>query len=431
VKAGCDLECGSTYRALANAVRQGLLGEADLDRALRRLFAARMRLGMFDPPERVPYASIPYAVNDCDAHKQLALQAARESMVLLKNADGCLPLDKTKIKTIAVVGPNADDALVLLGNYNGTPSRSWTPRQGIAEALPGAQVLYARGCGIASKSTAGFAEAVEAARQADVVIACLGLSQQMEGEEGQEEGVEVGERSFGDRTAIDLPGVQEMLLKELHATGKPVVLVLLNGSAVAVNWADANLPAIVEAWYPGQAAGIALAEVLFGDYNPGGRLPVTFYRSATDLPPFEDYRMEGRTYRYFRGQPLYAFGHGLSYTTFAYANLRLSAARVKAGESVEVSVDVTNTGARAGDEVVQLYLTDVAGSTPRPVRNLAGFQRIHLQAGQTRAARFTVAADQMAMVNAADQWVVEPGEFVVAAGGNQIDTLKAGFTVTA
>jgi beta-glucosidase len=412
-------------------VRQGLLEEADLDRALRRLFAARMRLGMFDPPERVPYASIPYAVNDCDAHKQLAMQAARECIVLLKNADGFLPLDKASIKTIAVVGPNADDPLVLLGNYNGTPSRSWTPRQGIQEALPGARVLYARGSGIANPSKAGFAAAVDAARQADVVIACMGLSQQMEGEEGQEEGVEVGERSFGDRVSIDLPGAQEELLKELHATGKPVVLVLLNGSAVAVNWADANLPAIIEAWYPGQAGGIALAEVLFGDYNPAGRLPVTFYKSASDLPSFEDYRMEGRTYRYFRGQPLYAFGHGLSYTSFAYSNLRLSATRLAAGQGLEASVEVTNTGARSGDEVAQLYLVDAEGTTPRPIRNLAGFQRVHFQPGETRRLSFAIAADQMAMVNAAGQWVVEPGEFVVEAGGNQTDTLKAAFTVTA
>jgi len=430
VKAGCDLECGATYRALVNAVQQEFLSEADLDRAVRRLFMARMRLGMFDPEERVPWSSLPYSVNDCDEHRQLALRAARESMVLLKNARGFLPLDKTKIKRIAVIGPNADDALVLLGNYNGTPSKSYTPLEGIQQALPGAEVLYARGCGIASQSTAGFAAAIEIAQQADIVVACMGLSQQMEGEEGQEEGMEAGERSFGDRVGIELPGVQEELLKALHATGVPVVLVLMGGSAVAVNWADEHLPAILVSWYAGQAAGMAIAEVLFGDYNPGGRLPVTFYKSAGDLPPFEEYAMEGRTYRYFRGWPLYAFGHGLSYTSFGYANLKLSADRVKTGDGLTVSVDVTNTGLRAGDEVVQVYLTDVWGSTPRPARSLVGFERVHLAPGETKTVSCAVAGDQMAMVNAAGQWVIEPGRFFVAAGGNQYDTLTSEFTVT-
>ncbi|MGQ9904811.1 MAG: glycoside hydrolase family 3 C-terminal domain-containing protein, partial [Anaerolineae bacterium] len=250
-----------------------------------------------------------------------------------------------------------------------------------------------------------------------------------EGEEGQDEGVEAGTRSFGDRNTLDLPGVQEELLKAVHATGTPVVLVLLNGSAVAVNWADQHVPAILEAWYPGQAGGTAIAEVLFGDYNPAGRLPVTFYKSVADLPPFEDYRMEGRTYRYFTGQPLYAFGHGLSYTTFAYANLRLSADTIKAGERLTISVDVTNTGPRAGDEVAQLYLTDVEGSTPRPIRFLAGFERVTLQPGETKTISFTVLPDQLGMVNDRDQWVIEPGEFRLGVGGSQNPAVQAGFKV--
>ena len=421
VKAGCDLECGATYRALSKAVRKGLIDEATLDKALRRLFRARIQLGMFDPPEAVPFASIPIDVNDCEAHKQVALQAARESIVLLKNAvngsgSAFLPLDKSKFKAVAVIGPNADDHNVLLGNYNGTPSKSYTPLDGIRMALPGAQVTYARGCGIASKSTAGFDEAVQAAAKADLAIVCLGLSQQMEGEEGQEEGVEAGVHSFGDRTSIDLPGVQEELLKAIHATGTPVVLVLLNGSAVAVNWADAHVSAILEAWYPGQAGGIALAEVLFGDYNPAGRLPVTFYKSVEQLPPFEDYAMTNRTYRYFTGEPLYAFGHGLSYTTFAYGNLKLSTAKLQAGSELTVSVDVTNTGARSGDEVAQVYLTDLEGSTPRPLRFLAGFERTFLQPGEKKTLTFTVTPEQMSMVNAQGLWGVEAGAFGVAVG---------------
>jgi beta-glucosidase len=435
VKAGCDLECGATYRALASAVRQGLLSESDLDQALRRLFRARIRLGMFDPPDMVPFASLPISVNDCEAHRQVALQAARESIVLLKNAvdgsgAGFLPLDKSKLKQVAVIGPNADDHEVLLGNYNGTPSKSYTPLDGIRQALPAAQVTYAKGCGIANKSTAGFDEAVQAARKADLAIVCLGLSQQMEGEEGQEEGVEAGAHSFGDRTNIDLPGVQEELLKVIYATGTPVVLVLLNGSAVAVNWADAHVPAILETWYPGQAGGIALAEVLFGDYNPAGRLPVTFYKSVAQLPPFDDYAMTNRTYRYFTGEPLYAFGHGLSYTTFGYRNLKLSTTKLAAGSALTVSVDVTNTGARAGDEVAQVYLTDLEGSTSRPLRFLAGFERVSLQPGETKTLSFTITPEQMSMVNAQGAWVVEPGEFLVAVGGSQRAGLSERFEVT-
>jgi beta-glucosidase len=431
VKSGCDLECGATYRALGNAVRAGLIDEVTLDKSLRRLFTARMRLGMFDPPEAVPFAKIPIEVNDCDEHKELALQAARESIVLLKNAGAFLPLDKAKLKRVAVIGPNADDHNVLLGNYNGTPSKSYTPLDGLREALPAAQVTYARGCGIASKSTAGFDEAVQAARNADLAVVCLGLSQQMEGEEGQEEGVEAGMHSFGDRTNLDLPGVQEDLLKAVYETGTPVVLVLLNGSAVAVNWADAHVPAILEAWYPGQAGGLAIADVLLGAYNPAGRLPVTFYKSVEQLPPFEEYAMDNRTYRYFTGEPLYPFGFGLSYTTFAYRNLKLGSDVLRPGESAVVSVDVQNTGTRAGDEVVQLYITDVAGSTPRPQRYLAGFERVSLQPGETRMVTFTVSPEQLSVVNDRGQWLVEPGEFKVSAGGGQTGALTDGFTVVA
>ncbi|MFW5696763.1 MAG: glycoside hydrolase family 3 C-terminal domain-containing protein, partial [Phototrophicaceae bacterium] len=236
---------------------------------------------------------------------------------------------------------------------------------------------------------------------------------------GQHESVPDGEASQGDRTKIELLPVQENLLRQLHATGRPVVLVLVNGSAIAVNWADANLPAVLEAWYPGQAGGTAVADVLFGDYNPGGRLPVTFYRSTDDLPDFSDYSMEKRTYRYFRGEPLYPFGHGLSYTTFAYDNLRLSASHIEAGEPVEVRVDVTNTGDRAGDEVVQLYLADVVASTRVPQRSLAGFARLALEPGQSVTVTFTITPQQYAMIDAAGRRVIEPGAFDVFVGGGQ------------
>ncbi|MBI5668560.1 MAG: glycoside hydrolase family 3 C-terminal domain-containing protein [Chloroflexi bacterium] len=418
LKNGCDLNCGCTYEALVDAVKQGLLDEATLDRAVVRLFTARFRLGMFDAPEQVAYAQIPISVNDCDAHRALALRAARESIVLLKNADNMLPLPKT-LKIIAVIGPNADDEKVLWGNYNGTPSFTVTPLAGIRAAVsPQTTVLYARGCSVLRNDTSGYPEALTAAARADVVIFVGGLSQAIEGEEGQEEGVTDG-KSQGDRTDIALPRVQENLLKELHTLGKPVVLVLVGGSAVAINWADAHLPAILETWYGGQSAGTALADVLFGDCNPAGRLPITFYKSVNDLPPFEDYNMEGRTYRYFRGEPLYPFGYGLSYTTFSYSNLRLNQDSVTTADTITVSADVQNTGARAGDEVVQLYISDLEASAPVPIRKLQGFHRIHLKPGETTTVSFTLTPEALSFVDERGQRVIEPGAFQITIGGGQ------------
>ena len=433
VKSGCDLNCGHTYGALLIALEQGLIAEATIDVALTRLFTLRFKLGMFDPPEMVPYAQTPIEVNDCETHRALALQTACESIVLLKNAAGFLPLDKTGLKTIAVIGPNADDDLVLLGNYFGLPSRSVTPLQGIRDKVgEGVEVLYAPGCGIRDFDKSGFAEAVAAAQKADVVIAVIGLSQLVEGEEGQQEGVKDGEHSTGDRTDLDLPGVQEALLQAVAATGKPLVVVLLNGSAVAINWAEEHAAAVVEAWYPGEEGGTALADVLFGDYNPAGRLPVTFYKSVEDLPPFRDYAMKrhgmaGHTYRYFDGETascrvLYPFGHGLSYTTFAYSELTFSADTIKAGENLTVSVKVQNTGERAGDEVVQLYVRDMEASVPVPIRQLQGFTRLHLEPGAQQTVTFTLAPQQMSLIADDGQRVIEPGLFEVSVGGGQPGT---------
>ncbi|NOZ27476.1 MAG: glycoside hydrolase family 3 protein [Chloroflexi bacterium] len=439
VKAGCDLNCGETYYALLKAVGKGLISEEVIDRAVKRLFTARFRLGMFDPPEMVPYAQIPYEVNDCPEHRALALQAARESIVLLKNANGFLPLSK-ELQTIAVIGPNADDVPVLLGNYNGTPSKAITPLEGIRNKLSsGTTIYYAKGCEVVGDDRSGLAEAVEAAKKADVAILCLGLSQAVEGEEGQREGLPKGLVSQGDRTDIDLPGVQEDLLKAVYETGTPVVLVLINGSAVAVNWADEHVPAIIEAWYPGEEGGTAIADVLFGDYNPAGRLPVTFYKSVDQLPPFEDYNMAGRTYRYMTEEPLYPFGFGLSYTRFEYGNLRIEPQSIRPGENVQVAVDVTNIGDRAGDEVVQLYVTDVEASVPVPIRHLEGFTRVHLAPGETKTVTFTLTPTQMSVIDDRDRRVIEPGEFRIAVGGRQPDVktrdgesnvLTGHFTVT-
>ena len=423
---GCDLNCGAVYKSLLIALEQGLIDDATVDKAVKRLFTARFRLGMFDPPERVPWTQIPMAVNDSAQHRALALKMAQESIVLLKNAGGFLPLDKT-LKKIAVVGPNVDDPVVLLGNYNGFPSSSVTPLAGI-QARVGAstEVIFAQGCGIRSQDTTGFDEAVAAAQGADVAIAVMGLSQLVEGEEGQVEGVAGGERSTGDRTQISLPGVQEELLKALAATGTPLVVVLLNGSAVAVNWAEENAAAIVELWYPGEEGGTALADVLFGNYNPAGRLPVTFYTSVDQLPPFRDYDMEGHTYRFFRDKPLYPFGFGLSYTTFGYSDLTMSAASLAQGQSLEVSVTVTNTGDVAGDEVVQCYVADPDASVPVPVRQLVGFDRIHLVPGETQRVIFTVAPKQMSLFLDGGRRVVEPGAFELFVGGGQPGTGAVG-----
>ncbi|MBN1811743.1 MAG: glycoside hydrolase family 3 C-terminal domain-containing protein [Anaerolineae bacterium] len=431
VKTGCDLECGCTYGIpchyglLEKAVQKGLLTEEDLDRSVKRLFTARFRLGMFDPPEQVPYAQIPFSVVDSPEHRELALEVARQSLVLLKNQDNLLPLNKNDVKSIAVIGPNADETLVLTGNYMGTPAEPISVLAGIKTlAAPGTRVNYARGCEIVDDSQDGFEEAIQAAAGSQVAVMVMGLSQQLEGEEGQREGNPPGVRSRGDRTTLDLPAIQEQLVQAIYETGTPVVMVLMNGSALSINWAAEHIPAILEAWYPGQAGGTAVAEALLGMTNPGGRLPVTFYRAVSDLPAFDDYSMRNRTYRYFTGQPLYPFGFGLSYTNFTYRNLQIVPQEVTAGDPVSIQVEVENSGQYPGDEVVQLYLKDVEASLPVPLLQLQGFARIRLAPGEKQAVQFTLTADQMSFTDEDGKWMLEPGEFQVWVGGQQPD-LKA------
>ena len=559
--AGTDVNCGVTYDSLGVAVRQHLVSESLVDTAVRRLFRARFKLGMFDPPEMVPYANLPLSVNDSKEHRELALEAARKSIVLLKNDAGLLPLKK-EVRTIAIIGPNADDIEVLLGNYNGTPTNPITPLEGIRQKAPrGTKLMYVRGCDIAenmptltlvpsvvlSPDGAGVAmgglkaeyydnqqfkgvpfhtqtdenidfnwwreaplpgmkpdsfsvrwtgsivprasgkyaigarafgylrltvddslivdataehnaftewmwvdlkagtparvvleftdrradasvqlvwckpapimkeEALVAAKASDVVIMVMGLSPRLEGEEMP---VNVPGFKGGDRVDIGLPKPQEELIEAVAATGKPIVLVLLNGSALAVNWAAEHVPAIMTAWYPGQAAGLAIADVLFGNYSPAGRLPVTFYKSTRELPPFTNYNMDGRTYRYFRGDPLFPFGHGLSYTNFQYSNLQLRT-RVSAGDNAWISVTVKNTGSMNGEEVVQLYITDVSASAPVPIRSLQGFQRVFLKAGEQISVKFSLEPRQFSLIDATAKRVVEPGIFEVSVGGKQ------------
>jgi beta-glucosidase len=427
VKSGTDLECGGVYSALVDAVHQGLITEAQIDSSVSRLFMARMRLGMFDSTDRVRWAQIPFNSLDQPSHRDLAREVARESIVLLRNQGGVLPLRKD-LHTLAVIGPNADQPGVLLGNYNGSPSDTISPLRGIRAAVAKrTRVVYAEGTYLANgvpgrdtlPSATLEAEALKAARRADAVVLVLGLTNQLEGEEMR---VQVDGFRGGDRTSLDLPASQERLLESVTALGKPTVLVLMNGSALAVNWAAGHVPAIVEAWYPGQAGGAAIADVLFGDYNPAGRLPVTFYRSVDDLPPFDNYSMAGRTYRFFDGPPLYPFGHGLSYTTFAYDSLRVSADTLAVDGTDTVRVNVTNTGRRAGDEVVQLYVQHVASAVPRPRQDLRGYQRITLAPGETRTVTFPLAATSLAYWNVTTHaWTIEREPIRLEVGASSAD----------
>ncbi len=425
INAGCDLFCNMFYSGIRrkrsywqwmkDAIEKNLLTEETIDKSVKRLFTARFKLGMFDPPEMVQYQQIPFEVNDCEEHRQLALKTARESIVLLKNEDNILPISKD-IKSIALIGPNADNLPVLLGNYNSQPSKYTTFLQGIKNTVSsGTEVHYAKGCHLTEKSKEGFDEAMEIAKKSEIVIMVLGISSLIEGEEGQARESEAG----GDRLHLDLPGVQEDLLKKVHETGKPIILVLTSGSALSVNYAKENIPAIIQAWYPGEEGGAAVADVIFGDYNPAGRLPVTFYKSVDQLPPFEDYNMEGRTYRYFKEEPLYPFGHGLSYTKFKYSNLQISPKNPNTDDEITVSVDVENIGDRLGDEVVQLYLSSTSSYLNLPIRELQGFDRTTLEKGEKKTVSFTLTPENISHVNDEGKRIVEPGPFHISVGGCQ------------
>jgi beta-glucosidase len=560
LKAGLDVTCGFEAPGIVDAVKRGLLPEATVDERLTALLRTMFRLGFFDPKDRVPYNRIKPSENDTPEHAALALQAARESIVLLKN-DGMLPLNKETLRRIAVIGPSASSVRVLLGNYNGTPSSPVTVLAGLKAAVgPNVRIDYAHGCDYATKpagaqpfgewyqgeyfanpdlagkpaatrtdrtlrleagdpkspdsdlpagvpghglsvrwtgdlitglggdydfivsgrggfrlkvggdtlidawtptreqrgadrrisvthrladnaslpfvleyaqgdgpakvslewstpaADAGIAEAVATARDADAIVFVGGICSQLEGEEMR---VPYEGFSGGDRTRIELPAVQQQLLEKLQALGKPIVFVCLSGSAIAMPWAEDHLNAIVQSFYPGEAGGRAVADVLLGDYNPAGRLPVTFYRATSDLPPFTDYRMENRTYRYFNGSALYPFGFGLSYTKFAYANLR---AEPGAGHTLSVAVDVTNTGDRDGDEVVQLYAVPPAASHPREHRALCGFDRVHLKAGETQTLSLTVPPSALRRWSDNDKAYATPsGEWTIGAGASSAD----------
>ncbi len=422
---GTDVECivGRTtlYPTLVKAVKDGKLTEKDIDISVKRLFTIRFRLGLFDPEEQVKFRQIPMSELESPAHHAQALKMAHESVVLLKNEGNLLPLSKS-IKKIAILGPNADNEKSIIGNYYGTASHLVTPIQGIKAKLgPGVEVVYKAGSGYTTGNPTAKATA-DSVKDADVIIYMGGISPQLEGEE-----MAVTREGFagGDRTSIMLPKAQTEILKALKATGKPVVFVMMTGSALATPWESENIPAIVNAWYGGQDAGTALADVLFGDYNPAGRLPVTFYKADSDLPAaFDDYSMKNRTYRYFDGTPLYGFGYGLSYTTFKY-DMLTTPASLQSGQKNTVTVKVTNTGKKDGDEVTELYISHLGLKTKTAIRALKGFERTHLKVGESKVLTFQLSPDDLKVVDSEGVSKVFKGKVSISVGGSQPDAQTA------
>jgi Beta-glucosidase-related glycosidases len=426
IKAGCNLCCGGDYNALVRAVQQGLVTEQEIDVALYHTLWTRFRLGMFDPPERVPYNRYTIKDNDTPEHGQVALELARQSLVLLKN-DGILPLDRSRFKRIAVIGPNGNSKTMLEGNYHGSASRPVTILSGICDlAGPNIEVKFALGSPITTnRATAAWsgqdntttrplaelaAEAIALATNSDLIIYVGGITPAQEGE------------GF-DRDSIELPEVQQKLIRSLHATGKPMVMVNCSGSAMALTWESENLRAILQAWYPGQAGGRAVGEVLFGEVNPSGHLPITFYRATSDLPPFTDYSMKNRTYRFFEGKPLYAFGHGLSYTKFDYKGGKLNTKKIAPDGKVWVTFTIKNSGKRDGDDVAQIYYRRVKSNEPEPRLSLCGFSRVSVKRGQSVDVTVEIPAERLRRWDTqTKRYVVEPGDYeiLVAAASDDI-----------
>lgn len=435
IKAGCNLCCGGDYNALVRAVQRSLVTEKDIDLALYYTLWTRFRLGLFDPPDRVPYSKYTTKDNDTPQHREVALELARQSLVLLKN-DGILPLDRSKLKRIAVIGPNGNSKSMLEGNYHGSASHPVSILDGIRQlAGPNIEVTFAMGSPITTnRATAAwsaqdnttnrslnelYAEALAQATNADLIIYVGGLTPAQEGE------------GF-DRNSIELPKPQETLIKELQATGKPMVMVNCSGSAVALTWEDEHLPAILQAWYPGEEGGRAVGEVLFGEVNPSGHLPVTFYRATSDLPAFTDYSMANRTYRYFSGMPLYAFGHGLSYTKFDFKNGKLDCGRIVPNGKAKLTFTLRNSGKLDGDEVAQVYFRHINSAVPQPKLALCGFQRVSLKRGESETINIEVPAQRLRYWDAdKKRYVVESGEyeFLVGAASDDI-RLKLPMTIT-
>ncbi len=419
VMVGTDIECGSVYKNLLAAVESNLILERQIHKSVKRLFEIRMRLGMFDPLELNPYGNITTDVIDSDENKALALKMARESMVLLKNNKKTLPLNTKKVKSIAVVGPNAKNEKVMMGNYFGYPSHTSTVLEGIENNFKNAKITYIEGVGhIGALEGVEMKDVVAQARKSDVIIYVGGISADYEGEEkgdgfGTAEGF-----ARGDRSTIALPSVQQDLLKALDKTGKPLIFVNMSGSVISMEWENENVDAIIQAWYGGQAGGQAVADIISGEYNPSGRMPLTTYKSDEDLPDFEDYSMENRTYRYFKGDVRYPFGYGLSYTTFKYDNINVPSS-VKAGQSMTITAQVTNSGDVDGDEAVQLYIVHKNRDARTPNCALKGVKKINLKKGETKNVEFTLGAQDLALVDESGNSIVSQGDIEIYVGGGQ------------
>ena len=410
---GCDLGCDTVFDEIPEAIERGLITEADVDRALERTLGTRFKLGMFDPPEEVPFTSISMEVVACPEHRRLAYQTAAESVVLLKNKDNILPIKPTTRK-VFLTGPSATSLEVLLGNYYGFNDEMSTILEGITGRVPeGMGMEYHPGALLKHPNAISQTWAPWMAQGADLTIACVGSSPLLEGEEGES----LLTPNNGDRDGISLPASQVEFIKQLALHGAKIVLVVTGGSPLALGEVEGLVEAILFVWYPGQEGGKAVADVLFGDVSPAGRLPVTFPKSLDQLPPFEDYGMEGRTYRTMAQEPLYPFGFGLSYSRFAYADLSLEEPNISAGESLSVSVKVSNTGERAAAEVAQFYLSDLEASAPVPLHHLVGFERVLLEPGESRRLQFTLTPEMMSFFDEHGELKLEAGAFRLEVGG--------------
>ena len=413
LQGGCDLGCDHVFNEIPEAIRRGLITEADVDRALERTLGTRFKLGMFDPPEDVPFTSISMDVVACEEHRQLAYRAAAESLVLLKNKNNTLPIGPST-KKIFVTGPTATSLEVLLGNYYGLNNQMVTFLEGITGRVPeGMGMEYTSGAMLKHPREIKNTWAPGMAQSADVAIVCAGFSSFLEGEEGES----LLSPMNGDRESIALPDSQVNYIKELAIHGVKIVLVLTGGSPIALGEVEDMVDAILFVWYPGMEGGRAVADVLFGDTSPAGKLPVTFPKSLDQLPAFDDYSMQGRTYRYMTEEPLYPFGFGLSYSCFEYSDLQLDKTDIAPGDSINASVTVHNSGAVDAAEVVQFYLSDLQASTLVPLHHLVGFERAKLEAGQSCKLEFTLTAEMMSLYNDDGKLTLEPGEFRLEVGG--------------
>ena len=410
---GCDLNCGSLFLYLEQAVKEGLVDEKRLDEAVVNLFTSRMKLGVFDEKGENPYDKIPYTVVDSPKMRRLNEQVAERCVVLLKNDNQILPLQKEKLHTIGVIGPNADNRRALVGNYEGTASRYVTVLEGIQDYVGDeVRVLYSEGCHLYKDRTSGLAQENDRAsevrgvcRESDVIIAVMGLDASLEGEEG-DTGNEYGS---GDKPNLNLPGLQHDILKIAKESGKPVILVLLTGSAMAVTWEDAHLDAILQGWYPGAQGGAAIARILFGEANPEGKLPVTFYRTTEELPAFEDYSMKGRTYRYMKQKALYPFGYGLSYTTYSYENAKLVSDDICGEAGVILRAEVRNTGVMDGTETVQIYVGLERDEAPNP--QLKKIVKVPLKAGESKQIEAVLPKEAFMLYDEKGEHVLYPGTY--------------------